>query len=284
MLKLLWVRKMMGDKKEIIAGNHSTNIQGRTVNVNQSGLSYLEVKEVAMDVFKSNFYELSEVAKEVALERAEQLVNRFLSKLEQEGPNLIHKIQDPDVQYAVINAQRFYARNGYPENLDLLKDLLKTRFQMEEGSLKSIVLNEAIEAMSKITINQINYITVLFLVKNCKLSKARVLIEILSRIMTDQLATFKKDQSFFEHLIYAGVAISDVTKNSSQNLEYFIRTNYSEELEDKIEGNTLDVLDPPIRKQFNIDSLSEIVFKNWNSSIINRYSLTSRDSNSSGVL
>ncbi|UTW68455.1 hypothetical protein KHA80_12535 [Anaerobacillus sp. HL2] len=57
------------------------------------------------------------------LERAEQLVNSFLFKLEQEGPNLIHKIKYPDIQYAVINVQRFFgARNGYPENLDLLTD------------------------------------------------------------------------------------------------------------------------------------------------------------------
>jgi hypothetical protein len=267
---------MLGPNKKINAGDESTNIQGEKVYIQQiqQGLSYSQVKEVAMDVFKSNFYELSELAKATALERAEQLVNRFLLKLEHESPYLVDKIQEPDVQYAVINAQKQYARNGQPETLELLSSLLKTRFQIEEGSLKGIVLNEAIDAMSKLTINQIKFITALFLVKNCKLPKVRTLIEVLSKVMTDQLVSIQREPSIFEHLIFVGVAAVDVTESASQNLEYFIRSGYSDELEGKIEGITLDVLDPPVRKQFINDSLSESVFEKWNNSIISRYALT----------
>ncbi|MEM5672126.1 hypothetical protein AAHB54_13835, partial [Bacillus cereus] len=39
-------------------GDNSTNIQAKNVTVQQNGLSYTAVKEVAMDVFKSNFYDL----------------------------------------------------------------------------------------------------------------------------------------------------------------------------------------------------------------------------------
>lgn len=273
-LTLQLVIKMFGSKKRLTAGDDSTNIQAEKVNV-YNGISYVDAREIALQTFKDNFYELSEVARRTALERAEELVNAFLNKLKKETPEAISKIEEPDVQYSVINAQKQYARYGQKENLQILVDLLKTRFQMEEGSLKSIVLNESIEVMSKLTINQIKLITALFLVKNCKLVKARHLIEILSKIMTDDLSQFQRDISFFEHLMYAGVAVNDVTNNSSQKLEYFIRSSYSEELVKKVEGNTLDELYPPVREQFITDTLSESVFETWNNSFLSRYALTS---------
>jgi len=264
---------MTNNKQTQKSGAHSTNVQVDTVN--NYGISYVDVREIALQTFKDNFYELSESAKKIALERAEELISSFLDKLEKESPSLINKIQEPDIQYAVINAQKQYARSGGPDTLELLSDLLKYRFQAEEGSLKGIVLNESIEVMPKLTTNQIKLITALFLVKNCKLTKARYLIENLSKVMTDKLSVFQNDPVFFEHLIFVGVAAKDVSVRSSQNLEYFIREYYSDELENKIEGSSLSELDPPIRKQFITDSLSESVFEKWNNSYVNGYSLTS---------
>ncbi|MCF2649678.1 LPO_1073/Vpar_1526 family protein [Niallia circulans] len=267
---------MISNKKEIKAGDSSTNIQGEKVIVHQhNGLGYTEVKQVALDVFKNNFYELSESANKVAVERAEQLVDRFLSKIEKESPDEMEKIQNPDVQYSVINAQMTYARKGEPLTLELLSELLKKRFQIEEGSLKGIVLNETISVISRLTINQIKLITALFLVKNCQLTNARQLIETLSKFLTDDLLNFLKDKNYFEHLIFAGVAANDVSTLSTHNLEFFIRRNYSDELVEKVGGNTLNVLDPPVRKQFITDQLSESTFDKWNNSTISQYSLTS---------
>jgi hypothetical protein len=267
---------MISKKNEINSGDYTTNIQSKHVYVTQNtGISYTEARQIALDVFKSNFYELSEVAKNVAIERAEELVDRFLSELEKELPEEVRKIQDPDVQYTVIKAQSVYARSGEPEILELLTDLLKDRFKVKENSLKKIVLNEAIEIISKLTINHLKILTAIFLVKNCKMSKARSLIEVLSNILTDDLLQLMKDRNYFEHLVFAGVTTNDITTDSYQNLEYFIRKNYSEELHEKVEGSTLEVLDPPVRKQFITDTLSESVFFKWNYSYMNRYALTS---------
>ena len=43
------------------SGNNSTTLQVETVNI-QHGFSYSDVKEIALDVFRSNFLELSQVA------------------------------------------------------------------------------------------------------------------------------------------------------------------------------------------------------------------------------
>ena len=176
---------MLKGKKEINSGDNSINIQSDRITVKNEGLSYLEVRQVAMDIFTANFYELSQVANKIAVERAEELVNTLLSKMEQESPSIVNKIQDPDVQYAVINAQKHYARVGDPERLELLTDLLKSRFQAKEESFKRIVLNESIGIIPTLTMNHMRFLTALLLVKNCKFKKARGLIEELSKIITE---------------------------------------------------------------------------------------------------
>lgn len=271
---------MKNNHNELSSGNKSTNFQARdNVNFHQTnnnfGVSAGEARHIALDVFKANFYELSEKANAIAIKRAEELVDNFLSKIERENPILLKKIQDPDVQYAVLNAQRQYARSGDIKTLELLTQLLKNRFQSNSGSLKSIVLNESIEVLPKLTIDHVSIITTLFLVKNCQLSSVRHLIENLNKIMPDKILELKRDVSFFEHLMYAGITTNDVTLLNGQKLEYFIRKNYSGELVEKVEGNTLDILDPPVRKQFITDSLSESVFEKWNNSILKNYTVTS---------
>lgn len=265
----------MTDKQDINAGNDSTNIQGRKVIVYNQGLGYDQVRQIALDVFKANFYELSETAKATAIERAEELVNNLLSKLQNEAPETIDKFQYPDVQYAVINAQKQFARNGEIESLNLLTDLLKGRFLMEEGSLKAIVLNEAIETLPKLTINQIKIMCAIFLVKKTKLVNARILIENVNLLMEKPDRKNNNSLAFYEHLLFSGVAANDITVNSEQNLEYFIRQGYSEELNAKIEGSTLDKIDPPVRNQFIVDDISENAFDKWNNSFAKRYALTS---------
>lgn len=264
----------MTDKQDINAGNDSTNIQGRKVIVYNQGLEYDQVRQIALDVFKANFYELSETAKATAIERAEELVNNLLSKLQDEAAETIDKFQYPDVQYAVINAQKQFARSGKKESLNLLTDLLKDRFLMEEGSLKAIVLNEAIETLPKITINQIKTMCAIFLVKQTKLENARTLIENLNLFMPAGDLSSERI-SFYEHLLFSGVAAHDNLVSSEQNLEYFIRQFYGEELNSKVDGKKLDVIDPPVRNQFIVDDISGSAFEKWNNSFAKRYALTS---------
>jgi hypothetical protein len=266
---------MKNNKQELTAGDSSTNIQGYSVTVNQSGLNYSDVKSIALDVFNANFLELSENAKVTAVQRAEELVNQFLIKIEKESPHLAYKVQEPDIQYALIKAQTHYARNGKKETLDLLTDVLITRFSSTETSFKSIVINESIDALPKLTLNHIRFITVLFLVKNCKLPNVRLLIENINKLFPADITHLQKNISFFEHLMFAGIATNDVSTLSHQNLEYIIRMNYPDELVEKIKGNTLDVLEPPVRKQFIIDQISESAFDQWNNSLLKGYTLTS---------
>jgi hypothetical protein len=264
---------MLGDNKKISAGDNSTNIQAQSIVIH-SGLSYTDAKEIALQTFKENFYILSEVAQATAIERAEQLVNAFLLKLEKEAPELISRIIEPDIQYTVINSQKHFARNGNIETLKMLSELLFKRFQASDNSLDSIVINEAIEVIPKIAQDQIVLLTSLFLTKYCKQNNVRTFIESQILIMKNYEETFRKGKMSFEHLVYAGVTRSDDTAYSSQPLEYYIKDIYKDELEEPLRVNNTKVY-PLIREKFANDDESKTVFETWNNSKLSRYSLTS---------
>ncbi|CAH1054027.1 LPO_1073/Vpar_1526 family protein [Paenibacillus pseudetheri] len=266
---------MLGDKKEITAGDNSTNIQGKTVTI-YNGISYMDAREIALQTFKDNFYELSEVAKNTALERAEYLINRFLEKLQKESPELIRKIIEPDIQYAVINAQKQYARNEKYETLEILSDLLKTRFQVEdEDSLKKITINESIIAMEKITITHIKYITALFLIKHSILHPIDRLFNLLELIITDDWSKYASDEIYFDHLEVAGVAKKEMINGYHEHLEPIIRAIY-----DKIELDGMapyeeDISANELTRQKYFQTTERLALsKKWNESTIKKFTLT----------
>ena len=87
------------------SGANSNNLQVETVVV---GLTYDEAKEVALDVFKSNFLELSKQASQVALSRAKEITNNFLSALKDKKLTSIDAVKDPGFQYALFESQKQY--------------------------------------------------------------------------------------------------------------------------------------------------------------------------------
>ena len=58
---------MMIKDQEQTASDGSTAFQaGGDIVITSTGLTYTEVKEVALDVFRANFYQLSGIAKDTA--------------------------------------------------------------------------------------------------------------------------------------------------------------------------------------------------------------------------
>ena len=55
---------------------------GGDVQITRVGMSYSEVRDVALDVFKANFYQLAGVAADTASARAQEVTDDFLAKLE----------------------------------------------------------------------------------------------------------------------------------------------------------------------------------------------------------
>ena len=187
------------------SGDNSVNIM--VGSVTQTGLSYTDAKALFFDLFKANFPALQQTAKEVAEERAGELIGKYVDKLAQEHPQGLAAAKDPDMQYAILSAQRAYARNGKKELGDLLVDILVERTKRNSEELKRIVLNESIEVAHKLTEAQINAMTVCFI---CGYTINRGVGNIV--MFYDYLKTYIKpfcvgltrNRSDYQHLVYAG--------------------------------------------------------------------------------
>ena len=211
---------MFKNNLEQNSGDSSINLQaGR--DINQYGISYLDVKEIALDVFKANFYELAKGANEVALERAERITNDFIEKLKNEDPQVLKSLQEPDMQYALFTAQKEHARSGDEDLANVLVDILVERAKVPERSLMQVVLNESLEAVSKLTNSQLNILSIVFILKYSVNSNVNS-IDSLSRYLEKNIIPFTenitKKQSYYQHLEYTGCASISLAESQLSDL------------------------------------------------------------------
>lgn len=195
---------MMLNGQTIDSGDNSTNIQGREVHVNNYGLSYSDVKDIAMSVFKSNFYDLGEKVENIVQERAEKILDDYLEKLGSKNPKYINNTQDPDIRYVIYEAQKNYARRGEEFTKKLLVETLVNRTIIQGNSIQELVLNEALEIIPKITTKQIQILSLIFI--NMYVN---YLVEFpignysaLNKIIRSNIE-IDKNNSIFKHLEYA---------------------------------------------------------------------------------
>ncbi|MBT2714709.1 LPO_1073/Vpar_1526 family protein [Bacillus sp. ISL-57] len=201
---------MLRNKQEQHAGDYSTNVQaGNDVNLHQNnyGLSYREVKEVALDVFEVNFSKLSLAAQKVAKERAEEITTAFLSQLQKKNPEALETMKEPDMQYALLMAQKEYARTGDENLSEVLVDILVERSKIQERSLMQVVLNESLEVVPKLTNGQLNILSLIFIIKYTINNNVRS-IDSLKTYLKNWIAPYMdgltKRHSHYQHLEYTG--------------------------------------------------------------------------------
>lgn len=205
-------------------GDGSVNIQGDRVNVS-TGLSYTDVRDVAMDVFRQNFVELREEAAKLAVERAEALVDTFLQGAKEQEIPLNEVGRDPDFQIAMFAAQREYARTGDGDLEKVLIELLKERAKAAKRNLVQIVFNECIAVAPKLTSSQLDALALIFLLartKNHSVADDATLATYIASHLLPFLDGASREPSHFEHLVYAGcgtisVGTFDITRTLGEN-------------------------------------------------------------------
>lgn len=197
-------------------GDSSTNLQGQSIIINQ-GISYSDARDIALDVYKANFIQLSQDAADLARKRAEELTDSFLEKLKETQEIAINEMQQPAMQTALYEAQKQYAKSG-DKNLEfMLVDILVQRASTPERSTKQIVLDEALEVVNKLTNEQLNILSLNFSLTRLTRLNIGNLEELITYIQTELLAFFDSNaayhQSWFEHLAYTGcVTLMDATR------------------------------------------------------------------------
>lgn len=152
-------------RQEQSGGDDSLNVQAGQDATVYVGVTASEARDIALDVFRANFLELRGIAEEVARDRAERITREFIDALQARNPAGLASIQDPDMQLSIYNAQKGYACSGDEDLEAALVDLLVERAGQKSRDLKTLVLNQAIECLPRLTAGQRKAIAVVFLVR-----------------------------------------------------------------------------------------------------------------------
>ncbi len=198
---------MISDKNQKQqAGNDSTNLQAQSITVYQ-GISYSDAKEIALDVYRANFLQLSQDAAQIACNRAEELTDNFLRQLEVENKAAIDSMREPAMQAALYEAQKQYAKTGDKDLEGLLVDILVERASTPERNIHQIVLDEALIVASKLTTEQMDALTLNFLISrtsNNTLINLPAITHYLHTHLLPFIGSLSKGSSCYEHLEYVG--------------------------------------------------------------------------------
>jgi len=195
------------------AADGSTALQaGRDILVHQ-GMTYQDVRQVAHDLFESNFYRLAAVAREEAAQRAEYITERFLEKLDKEHPEGLQQANDPGFQHALFTVQKEHAKAGDEDLGDLLVDLLVDRSKQVQRGLLQLVLDESLQTAPKLTEGQLSVLAVTFLLrytKNSSVLNHTTLGEYLDRHVLPFAGKLAVSEASFTHLEFTGCGSTTV--------------------------------------------------------------------------
>ena len=224
-----WIFSTKKKNKQVQkSGSKSTNIQANEIVVHQ-GLSYSEVKNVALDVFRANFYELGGNARAIAEARAAEITESFLKQLQLENPSGFSKAEDPAFQRALFTVQQEYASTGDEDLGSLLVDLLVDRSKHEQRNILQIVLNESLSTAPKLTNDQLAALAIIFILKYCQdngVGNHEMIGEYFDKFVLPFSDKLSKSKSCYQHLEYSGcgsiglgvVVLEQVLKSHYQGL------------------------------------------------------------------
>ncbi|EKE26538.1 MAG: hypothetical protein ACD_4C00249G0003 [uncultured bacterium (gcode 4)] len=251
--------------QELISWDNSTNMQAEVINIS-SWMQYMEVKEVALDIFKSNFLTLKNEAVNTAVERANEFTEKLIIGLQNKKMET-EWIRDPWFQYSLFEAQKSYAKSWDSDMEAVLIDVLVDRLNYTERNLKQIVLDESIPIIAKLTSAQLDTLTILFLLKytqNYKVNNPELLKWYLNTNLIPFVDNLSKEHSLYQHLEFTwcwsislwSKTIEDVFLDNYKCIffKWFSKEYYLEqtwEPIDKYEGFVVQCFNNSVKYQFS---------------------------------
>lgn len=217
---------MIGGKSQSQSGGDSSvNIQAHNINI--SGVSAGEARQIAIDVYRANFSVLAQEAANTAMERATLLSNELINRLAQQFPETLNEFKQPGMQIAILAAQKEFARSGDKSVEELLVSVLVDRARENTRNLRQIALEEALLVIPKLTDKQVDALTLNTLV-NDQYFMARSQEELIHYL--GLVRQFKVVMGFrspnVSHLEFAGCAKMSPSSSGNRGLDYHLRNTY----------------------------------------------------------
>lgn len=203
------------------ATGSSTAIQAGRDVVLYSGLSYNDVREIALDVSRGTLAELRNDALQIAQQRATEVTDAFLEKLRDENPAGLGQANDPGFQHALFTVQKEHARTGDCDLADLLVDLLVDRTKHASRDILQIVLDESLGTAPKLTESQLSTLSVVFSFRymqglgNGSHAELGNYFDKYAKPFVEKLA---RSAASFQHLQFAGCGAVNVTQATLETL------------------------------------------------------------------
>ena len=200
------------------SGDSSLNIQAGQISI---GPTYQDVKAIALEVFKSNFAQLSDIAMDTAQTRAEEITNQFLDELMKKNPQGLKSAKEPAFQYALFTVQKEYAKSGDKDLGSVLVDILVDRTKEVNRNLMQIVLNESLETAPKLTSNQYATLSVIFLLKYTRYLRMinfNEFSQYYGRMISPFVSELVKENASYQHLEYAGCGTIGIGSRSIEDI------------------------------------------------------------------
>jgi hypothetical protein len=235
----------MSDKtnQKQTSGDNSQNIQvaGNLV----FGITEQRAREIAVEIYQDNFIKLSKEAHDTAIARVNELVDDFLVKLHERSPSGLDSLKDPGMQAALYTAQKEYAKTGDKNLEETLVEMLVDRAANTERDFKQIVLDESISTVSKLTPEQLDILTLIFILTRSIKNSVRDIpsfTQYLKGYILPFVSSLTKEQASYDHLVYSGcssimsiaydVKLENILKNRYK--AFFLKGMTKEEFENLV--------------------------------------------------
>lgn len=120
----------------------------------------------------------------------------------------INKFKDPDVQYALYEAEKGAARRDSEDLRENLSDLIIARIKNDDDDLKKLIYNEAISTINKITTNQLKILAIVLALRylNFPFIRDWESFNIHFNMHIKPLLDFDESEINFTHLDYSSCA------------------------------------------------------------------------------
>jgi hypothetical protein len=205
-------------------GIGSKNFQ---VTIENKGMSYQDVRDIAKDVFTQNFELLSREALATTEQRAEKIRSDIVEALSADLKAKLETFKEPDRQVALLDAQKAYVLTG---DEDLRKMLVRmvTDLSREDGrNLRSIVIEEAIKTVATLTPRQIQILATVYINRYVNFSGAHSVAFLAQRYfeaLFDRISRFEGSIGDLRHIEYAGCGKITLMQH---NFADVMRENYA---------------------------------------------------------
>ncbi len=164
-------------------GSETTQIATQN---NYYGLTPEQASKMAMGLFYDNFPRLQDEARALVEKRVAEMMDEIAIQLHRKKVTDMSPMSEPDVQYAVYEAQKNYARFATNESLSVLASLVADRIKENHSDLcLKVAIDNAISTVGKLTPEQMDCLSLLFIVH---------------RVKFGEIKTIDQFKSIFEHI------------------------------------------------------------------------------------